>query len=218
MVLLAQGCARSRNAASAGGDAQSDAAAQPGAASTPAEMSAPPAASAPPDQRPAGEQPTDRQPAAAGSSRFLAHLPRRPLLPEDAMIGPLADQSAAAAGDRVALQTAGRLLAAVRSGDLTGAPLSPEAAESIGYHLRRGVTLSAFRLGAVERTGDSAFLRARLSGPFGSIPAEIYLILDADRWIVDDVQADWNVALDRAQSAPEPEPIPLPRAQGWTWF
>lgn len=136
------------------------------------------------------------------------------------MIGPLADDRTGPADDRLALQAADRLLAAVlRGGDLTGAPLSAKGrayvAESIGYHLRRGVTLSSFRLGRVQRTSGTASLRARLSGPFGSTPADLFLILDADRWLVDDVQADWT-ALERPQ--PEPEAIPLPRTDGWTWF
>ncbi len=165
------------------------------------------------------EQPPDAQPAGTVSSGLLAHRSRR-LLPEDAMIGPLADDLSGRSGDRIAWQAAGRLLAAVRrGGDLTGAPLSAKArtyvAESIGYHLRRGVTLSSFRLGRVQRTRDTATVRARLSGPFGSIPADLFLIPDADRWLVDDVQADW-AALQRPQ--PEPEAIPLPRPQGWTWF
>ena len=67
----------------------------------------------------------------------------------------------------------------------------------------------------MQRTRDTATVRARLSGPFGSIPADLFLIPDADRWLVDDVQADW-AALQRPQ--PEPEAIPLPRPQGWTWF
>ncbi len=209
MMLLAPGCTRSRSAASAGDDAQLDA--QFDAAAEPAAAD---------EQLAAGAPSPDRQPVAVGSSGFLAHRPPRRLLPEDAMIGPLADELAATAGERIALHAAERLLAAVRSGgDLTGAPLSAKArahvAESIGYHLRRGVTLSSFRLGRVERTGDTAFLRARLSGPLGSIPAELYLILDADRWFVDDVQAEW-AALQRSQ--PAPEAIPLPRPHGWTWF
>lgn len=209
MVLVAQGCARSRSAASAGTGAAAPAQAQQVAETAPAD-----------EQRPDGEPATDRQPAAVGSSGLLAYRPLRRLLPEDAMIGPLADELNAAAGERAALIAVERLLATVRSGgDLSGAPLSAAArvhvAESIGHHLRRGVTLSSFRLGMVERTGDTAFLRARLSGPLGSVPAELYLIQETDRWFVDDLQADW-AALQRSQ--PAPDPIPLPRPHGWTWF
>lgn len=220
MVLVAQGCARSRSAASAEAGASSAAAPeQPVAETAPVD-----------EQQPAGGPSTDRQPAAVGSSGLLAYRPLRRLLPEDAMIGPLADELNAAAGERAALIAVERLLAAVRSGgDLSDAPLSAAArvhvAASIGHHLRRGVTLSSFRLGMVERTGDTAFLRARLSGPLGSVPAELYLIQETDiqetdiqetdRWLVDDLQADW-AALQRSQ--PAPDPIPLPRPHGWTWF
>ena len=135
------------------------------------------------------------------------------------MIGPLADDLDAAAGERAALDAAERLLAAVRSGDLHDVPLSAtgrvHVEGTLGYHLRRGVTLDGFRLGRVERTGDTAFLRVRLSGPLGSVPAELYLVLDSDRWLVDDLQADW-AALQRAQ--PAPDPIPLPRPPGWSHF
>lgn len=214
MMLLAPGCARSRNAVSAGESAQLDTAGQLDPAGQAADADTAAQAVATTD-----EQQPGLQPAGIGSSDLLAHRPRR-LLPEDAMIGPLADDLSGRADDRIAWQAADRLLAAVlRGGGLTGAPLSAKArayvAESIGYHLRRGVTLSSFRLGRVQRTRDTATVRARLSGPLGSIPADLFLILDADRWLVDDVQADW-AALQRSQ--PEPEAIPLPRPQGWTWF
>ena len=221
MMLLASGCARSRNAVSAGQNAQSDTATQPADTATQPADTAASADRQPADATAPGPQPApDLQVAGIGSSDFLAHRRPRRLLPEDAMIGPLADDRTGSADDRIALQAADRLLKAVlRGGDLTGAPLSAKGrayvAESIGYHLRRGVTLSSFRLGRVQRTRGAASLRARLSGPFGSTPADLFLILDAGRWLVDDVQADWT-ALERPQ--PEPEAIPLPRTDGWTWF
>lgn len=212
MMLVAQGCARSRSAAAAGAGAAAPA--------QQADETAPGDERRPTGDHSAGGPSTDRQPAAVGSSGLLAYRPSRRLLPEDAMIGPLADELNAAAGERAALIAVERLLAAVRSGgDLSDAPLSAAArvhvAESIGHHLRRGVTLTSFRLGMVERTGDTAFLRARLSGPLGSVPAELYLIQETDQWFVDDLQADW-AALQRSQ--PAPDPIPLPRPHGWTWF
>ena len=211
MMLVAQGCARSRGGASAGADAPSAAPAQQAAETAPVDEGR--------GDHSAGGPSTDRQPAAVGSSGLLAYRPLRRLLPEDAMIGPLADELNAAAGERAALTAVERLLAAVRSGGLNDAPLSAAArvhvAASIGHHLRRGVKLSSFRLGMVERTGDTAFLRARLSGPLGSVAAELYLIQENDRWFVDDLQADW-AALQRSQ--PAPDPIPLPRPHGWTWF
>lgn len=212
MMLVAQGCARSRSAAAAGAGAAAPA--------QQADETAPVDERRPAGDHSAGGPSTDRQPAAVGSSGLLAYRPSRRLLPEDAMIGPLADELNAAAGERAALIAVERLLAAVRSGgDLSDAPLSAAArvhmAESIGHHLRRGVTLTSFRLGMVERTGDTAFLRARLSGPLGSVPAELYLIQETDQWFVDDLQADW-AALQRSQ--PAPDPITLPRPHGWTWF
>ena len=183
----------------------------------PVPVSAPERLAAPP--APEAVQLDAAPPATIGSSGLLAHRLRRRLLPEDAMIGPLADPLRAAASERAALDAAGRLLAAVRHGDLTHAPLSTtgliHVAASIDHHLQRGMALAGFRLGMVERTGDTAFLRARLSGPLGSIPGELYLIRADDRWLVDDLQADW-AALQHAQ--PEPEPIPLPRPHGWVYF
>jgi hypothetical protein len=165
------------------------------------------------------KQPADDQPSAIASSGFLAYRPSGRLLPEDAMIGRLADELTATATERSALHAADRLLAAAQSGDLGDVPLTAKArvhvAGAIDYHLRRGVKLSSYRLGMVEPTGDTAFLRARLSGPHGSIAADLYLILESDRWLVDDLQADW-AALQRAQ--PVPDPIPLPRPHGWTYF
>lgn len=165
------------------------------------------------------DRPIDDQPAAIESSTFLANRPARRLLPEDALIGPLADELDATASERAALDAAERFLAAVRRGDLHDLPLSAKGrvhvAGTVDYHLRRGMTLADFRLGRVERTGDTAFLRARLSGPLGSVPADVYLVLDSERWYVDDLQADW-AALQRAQ--PAPDPIPLPRPVGWSHF
>jgi hypothetical protein len=207
IMLLASSCSRSRNDEPAAGDAP--------AVEDPVPGSRPVAEVSPA----ADDRPVDDQPAAIESSDFLAYRPARRLLPDDAMIGPLADDLDATASERAAVRTVDRLLGAVRSGDLHDLPLSAtgqvHVAATVEYHLRRGVTLAGFRLGRVERTGDTAFLRARLSGPLGSIPAEVYLVLESDRWFVDDLQADW-AALQRTQ--PAPDPIPLPRPAGWSHF
>ena len=204
-MLLASSCARSRNDQPAAGDTQSGDDPVPGSPPV-AEVAA-----AADDQR--------DEPAEIHSSDFLAYRPARRLLPDDAMIGPLADDVDATASERAALRTVDRFLGAVRNGDLHDLPLSAKGRVhvdgTLNHHLRRGVTLAGFRLGRIERTGDTAVLRARLSGPLGSIPAEVYLVLQADRWLVDDVQADW-AALQRDQ--PAPDPIPLPRPVGWSHF
>lgn len=156
---------------------------------------------------------------AATSSVLLSHRRDRRILPEDPMIGPLSDRLNAATDEREVLHAAGRLLAAVLDGDLSGAPLSEQrrlyVAGAIEHHLRRGLALSGFRFGVVELTGDTAFLRARLSSPLGSIPADLYLTRSGGRWLVEDLQTDW-AALQRAQ--PKPEPIPLARTNGWIYF
>ena len=206
-MLLASSCARSRNDEPAAGDAQSGDDPVPGSPPV-AEVAAA-----------ADDQPVRDEPAEIHSSDFLAYRPARRLLPDDAMIGPLADDVDATASERAALRTVDRFLGAVRNGDLHDLPLSAKGRVhvdgTLSHHLRRGVTLAGFRLGRIERTGDTAVLRARLSGPLGSIPAEVYLVLQADRWLVDDVQADW-AALQRDQ--PAPDPIPLPRPVGWSHF
>jgi hypothetical protein len=206
-MLLASACARSRSVEPEVGDTQA------------VEEHVPQAQQVTEANPVADNQPVDDQPAAIESSDFLAYRAARRLLPDDAMIGPLADDLNATASERTVLRAAERLLAAVQSGDPHDLPLSAKGrvhvAGAIDYHLRRGVTLAGFRLGRVERTGDTAFLRARLAGPLGSVAAELYLILDSDRWFVDDIQADW-AALQHAQ--PAPDPIPLPRPHGWSHF
>lgn len=135
------------------------------------------------------------------------------------MIGPLADSQRTVASERAAVDAAEKLLTAVHHGDLHGAPLSRQGlihvAASINYYLRRGLALVSFRLGMVERSGDTAFLRARLTGPLGSIPAELYLIRANGRWLIDDLQTDW-AALQHSQ--PVPDPIPMSRSPGWVYF
>ena len=211
-MLLASSCARSRNDEPGAGDARSGENAQSGENAPGSE----PVAKVAPA---ADDQAVHDEPAGIHSSDFLAYRPARRLLPDDAMIGPLADDVDATASERAALRTVDRFLGAVRNGDLRDLPLSARGrvhvAGTLHYHLRRGVTLAGFRLGRVERTGDTAVLRARLSGPLGSIPAELYLVLESDRWFVDDLQADW-AALQRDQ--PAPDPIPLPRPVGWSHF
>lgn len=205
-MLLASSCTRSRNGEPTPGDEQA-ADRTPG---SPQVAEAPPAA----DDHPVGDHA-----AAIESSDFLAYRAARRLLPDDAMIGPLADDLDATASERDALRAVEQLFGAVRSGELDDLPLSAKGAVhvtgTLDYHLRRGVTLAGFRLGRVERTGDTAFLRARLSGPLGSVAADVYLVLDSERWLVDDLQADW-AALQRTQ--PAPDPIPLPRPVGWSHF
>lgn len=157
--------------------------------------------------------------AVAISSVLLSHRRDRRILPEDPMIGPLSDRLKASPEEREILHAAGRLLAAVLDGDMTGAPFSEQrrlhVASAIEHHLRRGLALSGFRFGVVELTGNTAFLRARLSSPLGSIPADLYLIRLGGRWLVDDLQTDW-AALQRAQ--PKSEQIPLARTNGWVYF
>ena len=223
-MLLASSCARSRNDEPGAGDARSGDNAQSGenaqsgdnAQSGENAPGSEPVAKVAPA---ADDQAVHDEPAGIHSSDFLAYRPARRLLPDDAMIGPLADDVDATASERAALRTVDRFLGAVRNGDLRDLPLSARGrvhvAGTLHYHLRRGVTLAGFRLGRVERTGDTAVLRARLSGPLGSIPAELYLVLESDRWFVDDLQADW-AALQRDQ--PAPDPIPLPRPVGWSHF
>ncbi len=207
IMLLASSCARSRNDEPATGGAR--------LGDDPVPGSDPVAEVAPADD----DQRAQDEPAEVRSSGFLAYRPARRLLPDDAMIGPLADDVDATASERAAVRTVDRFLGAVRSGELHDLPLSARGrlhvAGTLNHHLRRGVTLAGFRLGRVERTGDTALLRARLSGTLGSIPAEVYLVLESDRWFVDDVQADW-AALQRDQ--PAPDPIPLPRPVGWNHF
>ena len=162
---------------------------------------------------------TNYTPASFDSSSFLAHRASVRLLPEDALIGELADGLDPETHDRAALTTARHLFAAIQAGSLEDVAFSENGwthvTGQINHQLLLGLKLSGFRLGQIQRTEGVAFLRARLFGKRSSIAADLYLILESERWVVDDLQADW-AALNRSQ--PPPKPVSLPIQDGWSIF
>mgnify|MGYP001387069301 CR=1 FL=1 len=158
-------------------------------------------------------------PKVVKSSALLSHRLQRRILPEDPMIGPLADSLHTTVRDQSPLHTTRLFLTAIVNKDLANAPFSAYGQRhltgTMSYHLKRGLSVTRFRIGNVEQADDTAYVQARLFSHLGSIIADIYLILSDNNWLIDDIQTDW-AKLKVVQ--PKPKPIPLPRSDGWVYF
>ena len=154
------------------------------------------------------------------SSTLLSYRFQRRILPEDPIIGPLADSIDTTEPGQDLLRITRLFLTSLIKGDMSDAPFSAYGQRylsgTIDYHLGQGLSVTDFRIGRVEQTEPTAYLQARIFGQLGrSITADIYLILSDDNWLIDDIQTNWAM-LKIAQ--PEPKPITLPRSDGWVYF
>jgi hypothetical protein len=153
--------------------------------------------------------------------------PAAALLPEDFVIGPLADQLNGSRAERLARATAARFMAGLAAGKAPGAEILPEQREelarSLQYYLDRKLLPARYRLGPfVELEDGSLRCRVRLfaGGVAGSAPGgrpdnslgnspgsapgsasgELYFSKAEDSWYV----ADAQVGLLSLGAAPPP--------------
>jgi hypothetical protein len=144
--------------------------------------------------------------------------PAAPLLPEDFVIGPLADSLGGSRAERLARSTATRFLSGLASGKAPAAEILPERREelarSLQYYLDQGLLPAGYRLGPfLELEDGSLRCRVRLfgggnagsapgssSGSAGSTSGELYLSKQGESWYVSDAQ----VGLLSLGAAPPP--------------
>jgi hypothetical protein len=190
------------------------AAAKPAQAGSPAALQqAPPAAAAPaqPAVTPARPLPAA---SASGTAALLLLGSATRILPEDFLIGPLADTNGGTDDEKAALAAAAALLGSVAAGAPDGSQVTADSREAVldllGTAARAGGSPLAFRLGgAVVLPSGEISANVRLLRGQGSAEGELYLRREGSRWLVSDVQVN-PAALAAARSRPAGRFFPSP--------
>jgi len=152
--------------------------------------------------------------SASGTAALLLLGPARRVLPEDFLIGPLADPSGGTDDEKAALAAAAALLGSVAAGAPDGSLLTGDSRDAVldllGAAARGGGGPLAVRLGsAVLLPSGEISANVRLLRGQGSAEGELYLRREGSRWLVSDVQVN-PAALAAARSRPAGRFFPSP--------
>jgi hypothetical protein len=212
--------ARAQNGA---GPAAGTAAVSPGGETAAKPIRTAPAVAAP--AGPVAARPLEAPPAwQLAEEQQLLHLKGSSVMPEDFVIGPLANILGSEGEEGRVLAVASRFFERMTLGEVLTEALLPEVREeltsSFAYYLERGLVPRSVRLGEVsiaagpspESAGREAWLRVRLFGDPGVTEGELYLQEAGGTWYVADLQVGFELL---ARTYERPKEKYLPTDYGW---
>jgi len=206
LCMVVYSCARTVKRGAAEGVTRAGTSAQ---AAPPAAQGQPPSQAPPVSQSPRPATPPQRSIASAGKQQPgpIALQPRaeggvailfaqgldRKTMPEDFLIGALADTGGGKSEEMAAIGVARAFLTSVVSGALDRKLLAADGeagiADMIAYGMEQGYAAKSFRLGSPKKHENGEVTASvRLLGNEGSSEGEIYVSRAGKEWLVSDFQ------------------------------